>query len=68
MKPPSQANTRRRTPPLRFDKKLVLNQWLISLFGIVGAAVATTISMVVWNVLLVLAVRSKLGINPLVQW
>jgi O-antigen/teichoic acid export membrane protein len=47
---------------------VVLNLALIPLFGIVGAAVATTVSMVVWNVLLVIAVRNKLGINPLVQW
>ena len=47
---------------------IILNLVLVPRFGIVGAALATTISMVVWNVLLVIAVRKKLGVNSLVQW
>ena len=42
---------------------LVLNLWLIPLWGIVGSAVATTASMIVWNLVLWWAVRKNLGVN-----
>ncbi len=47
---------------------VVLNVVLIPLFGIVGAAIATTASMTAWNLTLVVLVRRRLGINSLVQW
>ena len=47
---------------------IVLNLALIPWLGIIGAAIATTISMVAWNVTLVVLVRRRLGINSLVQW
>lgn len=46
---------------------VLLNAALIPPFGIVGAAVATTLSTVVWNVTLVWRVRKLLGINSLVR-
>ena len=42
---------------------LVLNLWLIPLWGIIGSAVATTASMIVWNLVLWWAVRKNLGVN-----
>lgn len=44
---------------------LGLNLALIPLWGIEGSSVATSVSLVVWNVLLWRAVRKKLGINTL---
>jgi O-antigen/teichoic acid export membrane protein len=44
---------------------IALNLLLIPLWGIVGAAAATAVSMTVWNVLLWWKVRIKLGINSL---
>jgi O-antigen/teichoic acid export membrane protein len=44
---------------------LALNLLLIPLWGIVGSALATTASMIVWNVVLWRAVQKKLGINTL---
>lgn len=45
-----------------FVVNLALNFALIPLFGLVGAAVATALSMVVETLLLVIAVRRTLGI------
>jgi O-antigen/teichoic acid export membrane protein len=44
---------------------VVLNLLLIPRLGINGSAVATSISLIIWNVLLWWAVRKKLGINSL---
>jgi O-antigen/teichoic acid export membrane protein len=44
---------------------IVLNLLLISGWGILGAASATAVSMIVWNVLLWWRVRKVLGINSL---
>jgi len=43
-----------------------LNFVLIPRFGIVGAALASALSMIVWNGLLFVAVRRTLGISPTV--
>jgi len=45
---------------------LLLNAAMIPLRGLLGAALATTASGVVWNVLLVRRVRVVLGIQPTV--
>jgi len=44
---------------------VVLNLLLVPLLGIIGAAVATAVSLITWNVLLWWAVRQRLGINSL---
>jgi O-antigen/teichoic acid export membrane protein len=44
---------------------VVLNIFFIPFWGIYGAALATTVSMVVWNILLWQKVRQRLGINSL---
>ncbi len=44
---------------------IVLNLLLMPRWGIDGSAVATSFSLIVWNVLLWWAVRKKLGINSL---
>ncbi len=44
---------------------VILNAIAIPLFGIMGAAIATAISIVVWNVWLTLLVIKHVGINPL---
>ena len=43
---------------------VVLNLWLIPQYGILGAAYATTISTVLKNLIWILVVYNKLGINP----
>lgn len=43
---------------------VILNLIMIPRFGMEGAAMATGISIVVWNLLLVRQVRSKLGVDP----
>jgi len=43
---------------------IVLNLMLIPRYGILGAAVATTTSMMLWNGMLVFQVWSKLAIDP----
>ena len=42
---------------------VLLNAVLIPLFGLQGAAAATSASLVVWNVILAISVRRKLGID-----
>lgn len=42
---------------------IVLNAALIPTYGTVGAAIATALSLAVWNALLYLKVRTRLGIN-----
>ena len=42
---------------------VVLNAVLIPQFGVVGAAVATATSTILWNVLLIIEVYRKLGID-----
>jgi O-antigen/teichoic acid export membrane protein len=44
---------------------VVLNLLLVPLLGIIGAAMATALSLITWNVLLWWAVRQRLGINSL---
>lgn len=44
---------------------VVLNLLLIPLWGINGSSLATSVSLIVWNVLLWWAVRKRLGINSL---
>jgi len=44
---------------------ILLNLLLIPLWGIQGAAVATGVSLIAWNVLLSWKVRKRLGINSL---
>jgi O-antigen/teichoic acid export membrane protein len=46
----------------------VLNLLFIPFFGIVGAAVATAISLIVKNLLAVIFVRKNLGINVFSNW
>ena len=43
---------------------VALNAILIPLWGIEGAATATATSLIVWNIILLVRVRKKLGINP----
>ena len=45
---------------------IILNAILIPKFGLEGAASATAISTVAWNILLFLFVKRRLGINPTV--
>ncbi len=45
---------------------IVLNAILIPLFGGVGAAIASTISFIVWNVYLIFTVKKATGINTTV--
>ncbi len=45
---------------------VVLNAILVPLFGINGAAIATAISMIVWNVIMLSYVWRHLNINPTV--
>ena len=45
---------------------IVLNVTLIPVWGLKGAACATAISMLIWNVLLVVMVHKRLGIHPTV--
>jgi O-antigen/teichoic acid export membrane protein len=42
---------------------IVLNCFLLPFFGIVGGAIATSISLMVWNIILVREVKIKLGLN-----
>jgi O-antigen/teichoic acid export membrane protein len=44
---------------------VVLNLILIPRWGIIGSSIASSASMIVWNVLLWFAVRKRLGINSL---
>jgi O-antigen/teichoic acid export membrane protein len=44
---------------------VVLNLLLVPLLGVIGAAMATAVSLITWNVLLWWAVRQRLGINSL---
>lgn len=43
---------------------ILLNYLLMPVYGILGAAIATTVSMIVWNVLMLIFVKRKTGINP----
>ncbi len=43
---------------------VILNAILIPRWGIEGAAVATTTSMILWNIILITQVRRRLGIDP----
>jgi len=41
---------------------IMLNSFLVPMWGVVGAALATSISLVIWNVLLVIWLFQRLGI------
>ncbi len=43
---------------------LILNILLLPKYGITGAAIATSTSMIVWNVLMLIFVKRETGINP----
>ncbi len=43
---------------------IVLNALLIPIYNINGAAIATTTSLIFWNILLFILVKKRLGINP----
>jgi O-antigen/teichoic acid export membrane protein len=43
---------------------IVLNYYLIPIYGVVGAAIATSISTVIWNILMLRQVVITLKINP----
>lgn len=45
---------------------VALNAIMIPYFGLVGAAIATGVAMVLWNVLMLAHVLRRLGINPTV--
>jgi O-antigen/teichoic acid export membrane protein len=43
---------------------VILNALLIPLIGLVGAAISTTFTMVLWNIAMLVYVQRRLGINP----
>lgn len=43
---------------------LFLNILLLPIYGIIGAAIATSVSMIVWNVMMLIFVKRQTGINP----
>ena len=43
---------------------IVLNAMFIPLWGITGAAIATTVSVAAWNIWMLVSTRKLLGINP----
>jgi O-antigen/teichoic acid export membrane protein len=42
----------------------VLSVWLIARFGPAGAALAATVSLLVWNVMMALFIRRRIGLMP----
>lgn len=46
---------------------ILLNILLIPIYGITGAAIATVTTTVCWNTILIILVRRRLGINPLIR-
>jgi len=45
---------------------LILNYFLIPQYGIIGAATATTLSFIIWNIIMLVLVMKILKINPTV--
>lgn len=45
---------------------ILMNTILISIFGMIGAAIATTITIVIWNFMMLVYVWRQLNINPTV--
>ncbi|MCH8332255.1 MAG: polysaccharide biosynthesis C-terminal domain-containing protein [Bacteroidetes bacterium] len=43
---------------------IILNAILIPLWNIEGAAIATAVSVIIWNVMMLYYAKTKLGINP----
>lgn len=43
---------------------IVMNILLIPMYGIIGASIATVITLLCWNVLLFVAVKKRLCLNP----
>ena len=52
-----------RTLLITAGMNIILNLVLIPPFGMAGAAIATTISLASWNIMLHVAVRRRIGIN-----
>jgi O-antigen/teichoic acid export membrane protein len=55
-----------RTSVFMLVVSTILMVWLVPMAGVIGAAVAASVSTVLWNVLLLYQVRKRAGINPLV--
>ena len=45
---------------------VIFNYLLLPIYGIDGAAISTAISMIVWNLLMLIFVKIKTGLNPTV--
>lgn len=45
---------------------VIFNYFLLPIYGIDGAAISTAISMIVWNLLMLIFVKIKTGLNPTV--
>ncbi len=43
---------------------VILNYLLLPIYGIEGAAISTAVAMIVWNVLMLIFVQRKTGLNP----
>jgi O-antigen/teichoic acid export membrane protein len=43
---------------------LVLHAFLITAFGVLGAATATTISLSLWNLWMLMVIRREIGVDP----
>lgn len=48
--------------------QLLVSLILIPRYGVVGVAVATLCSTVVWNVLMLVAISRRLGLHPVLAW
>jgi O-antigen/teichoic acid export membrane protein len=44
---------------------IAFNWWLIPLYGVVGAATGTTLAMTLFNVMKLIVVKAKLGLQPI---
>ena len=53
-----------RTLLLTAGLNIILNLFLIPLYGMEGAAIATAISLALWNIALYKIVKIRIGINP----
>ena len=45
---------------------IILNGLLIPVFGTIGAALATAMSMAAWNLIMIVFITRRLGLNPTV--
>lgn len=55
-----------RTLLITAGLNILLNLFLIPLFGMAGAAVATAVSLILWNIMLYKIVKKRIGINSTV--